>query len=225
MSSSHSHPLLETFKSTHPNSKPSYGVWLTLPGTFNARTIAQASHDLGWILIDCEHGLVPLVPGAAETIAAIKGTRTITNPSSNGSPDSRVSAPSTIVRIPATGASDSTSWQIKYALDAGADGVLVPMVSTAAKAREVVQEAKFPPQGRRGFGSPFTHTLWGLSTPDYLASANHSSLVIVQIETKEAVDNVEEIANVEGIDALFIGPYDLSISLGYPPPSPVSARY
>ncbi|TFK23494.1 Phosphoenolpyruvate/pyruvate domain-containing protein [Coprinopsis marcescibilis] len=199
-----SHPLLRALQS---NQGPSYGIWLTLPGVFHARTLAQASSDVGWIVIDCEHGVVPLVPGAAESVAAIKGSR----------PDG---GPSTIVRIPATGASDSTSWQIKYALDAGADGVLIPMVSTAEKAAEVVKDAKFPPKGRRGFGSPFTHGVWGVTPSEYLATANDSTLVIVQIETKEAVNNLESIVQVDGIDALFIGPYDLSISLGFPPPSP-----
>lgn len=105
------HSLLSTFKA----SKPAFGAWLTTPGIFHARTVAQASPHLTWVVVDCEHGLVPLVPGAAESIIAIHGAV----PSG---------APSAIVRIPATGVSQSTSWQIKYALDAGARGVLVPMV-------------------------------------------------------------------------------------------------
>ncbi|KAH6908829.1 Pyruvate/Phosphoenolpyruvate kinase-like domain-containing protein [Coprinopsis sp. MPI-PUGE-AT-0042] len=200
-----SHALLRAFQSGR---KASYGIWLTLPGLFHARTIAQAHPDLGWILIDCEHGLIPLVPGAAESVAGIKGAARVDG------------GPSTIVRIPATGLSDSTSWQIKYALDAGAHGILVPMVSSKEKAQELVRDCKFPPQGRRGFGSPFTHGLWGVTVGEYLSTANQSTLVIAQIETKEGVENVEAIAEVDGLDALFIGPYDLSISLNYPPPSP-----
>ena len=72
-------------------------------------------------------------------------------------------------------------------------------VSTAEKAAEVVRDAKFPPKGRRGFGSPFTHGVWGVTTSEYLATANDETLVIVQIETKEAVDNLESIAQVDGI--------------------------
>jgi len=94
------------------------------------------------------------------------------------------------------------------------------MVSSAEKASEVVSDSKFPPMGRRGFGSPFTHATWNVTVSEYLETANNNILVMVQIETKEAVDKVHEIASVEGIDVLFIGPYDLSISLGYPPPSP-----
>lgn len=105
------HSLLGMLKAN----KPAFGAWLTTPGIFHARTVAQASNHLTWVVVDCEHGLVPLVPGAAESIIAIQGAV----PSG---------APSAIVRIPATGVSQSTSWQIKYALDAGARGVLVPMV-------------------------------------------------------------------------------------------------
>lgn len=106
-----SHPLLHAFQ----NNTPAFGAWLYLPGSVVARTVAQASPNLSWVMLDCEHGLTPLQPGAAECIQAIQGIG--------------AHAPSAIVRIPATGASDSTSWQIKYALDAGARGVLVPMVS------------------------------------------------------------------------------------------------
>lgn len=101
------HALLQAFKAN----KPAFGAWLTLPGLFHARSLAKSSPYLSWIVVDCEHGLVPLVPGAAESIAAIEGV-----------------GPSSIVRIPATGVTGSTSWQIKNALDAGARGVLVPMV-------------------------------------------------------------------------------------------------
>ena len=97
--------------------KPAFGAWLTLPDSFVARTVAQASPHLSWMVIDCEHGLIPLVPGAAEAVTAIQGAVP------NG-------GPTPIVRIPATGISASSSWQIKHALDGGARGVLVPLVRT-----------------------------------------------------------------------------------------------
>ncbi|KXN86819.1 2-keto-3-deoxy-L-rhamnonate aldolase [Leucoagaricus sp. SymC.cos] len=193
------HALLQALRSN----KPAFGAWLTVPGLFHARALAKSSPHLSWIAVDCEHGLVPLVPGAAESVSAIESAGV-----------------SSIVRIPATGVTGSTSWQIKNALDAGARGVIVPMVSSAEKAREVVADSKFPPVGRRGFGSPFTHGTWGLTMSEYLGAANDNVLVMVQIETKEAVEKVQEITQVDGIDVLFIGPYDLSISLGYPPPLP-----
>ncbi|OBZ77908.1 2-keto-3-deoxy-L-rhamnonate aldolase [Grifola frondosa] len=199
-----SHPLLKAFRA----SKPAFGAWITLPGTFNARTAALASPHLSWLVIDCEHGMTSLQPGAAESIQAIAGL---------GS-----DAPSTIVRIPATGAcaDGSAGWQVKYVLDAGARGVLVPMVSTRAQATAVVAAARFPPAGIRGFGSPFTQTAWGISTAEYLTAANDGILVLVQIETRDGVQNLDQILEVEGLDGVFIGPYDLSLSLGYPAPSP-----
>ncbi|EPQ54888.1 Phosphoenolpyruvate/pyruvate domain-containing protein [Gloeophyllum trabeum ATCC 11539] len=199
------HKLLTALKS----STPALGAWLTLPGAIYARTVAQASPHLSWLVIDCEHGLISLNPGAAETISAIEGSGP--NP------------PSSIIRIPATGISGADTglgWQIKYALDAGARGIMVPMVGSAARAKEIVAEARFPPVGRRGFGSPYTHGIWNLSAGDYLGSANNSVQVWCQIESQEGMQNLEEIAAVDGIDALFIGPYDLSISHGLPPPSP-----
>ena len=109
----HAHPLLHAFRA----SKPAFGIWLTLPGALNARASASASPHLSWVVVDCEHGMTALHPGAGESVNAIAGL----------GPD----APSTIVRIPATGAcaDGSASWQIKYVLDQGARGVLVPMVS------------------------------------------------------------------------------------------------
>jgi len=199
-----------TFLRALESKTPAFGAWVTLPGTFHARSVALASPHLSWITIDCEHGLIPLVPDVAEIVLAIESARKKPG-------DIPIS---TLVRIPATGVSNSSSWQIKHALDAGARGVLVPLVSTAAKAREVAADARFPPAGRRGFGSPFTHATWDITVKEYLDSANDNVLVIVQIENQEAVQNIDEIAAVDGIDILFIGPYDLSISLGLPTPNP-----
>ncbi|KAH7871290.1 Pyruvate/Phosphoenolpyruvate kinase-like domain-containing protein [Lentinula edodes] len=206
------HALLNTFRAN----KPAFGTWLTTGGFVHARSLARAligtPQQQSWIMLDCEHGLLPLNPaGATEVIAAIHGVR---------------DGPSALVRIPATGhgvgnGSEGVNWQIKYALDAGARGVLVPMVSTPAQAHEVVLSSRFPPVGRRGFGSPYTQENWDIQTAgEYLNEANESVVVLVQIETREGVQNVQAIAEVDGIDGLFIGPYDLSISLGYPPPSP-----
>lgn len=110
------HPLLRAFRSH----TPAFGAWLLLPSPSSARTVALASRHLSWVLIDCEHGLTSLQPGASEVVQAIHGIGE--------------GAPSALIRVPATGASDSTSWQIKYALDAGARGVLVPMVSPFSRA-------------------------------------------------------------------------------------------
>ena len=89
---------------------------------------------------------------------------------------------------------------------------------TAEDARKVVSSAKFPPQGVRGFGSPFPMGNFHppLKSEEYLQQANDAILTMVQIETKEAVGNVEEIAAVEGVDVLFVGPFDLGNNIGHP---------
>lgn len=197
-----SHPLYRAFKAP----KAAFGAWITLPGIHSARIVAQSSPHLSWVMIDCEHGLTPLNADSAETIQAIAGI------------GSNYVSP--LVRIPATGTCSSTSWLIKYALDAGARGVLVPMVSDPEKAKEIVSDCRFPPAGRRGFGNPLTHLTWNIGTEEYLNSANDFITIMVQIENKEGVENVEQIAAVDGLDVLFIGPYDLSLNLGYPPPFP-----
>ena len=91
-----------------------FGAWITLPGVYNARMVAQLSQHLSWVMINCEHRLTSLRPGVAESIQAITGI---------GS-----SAPSMLICIPATGISTSTGWEIKYALDAGTTVILVSMV-------------------------------------------------------------------------------------------------
>lgn len=89
--------------------------------------------------------------------------------------------------------------------------ILVPLLRSAEQARELVQMAKFPPRGKRGFGSPIAPQCFSPmpSLRDYLQEANDALLTMVQIETQEALDKVEDIATVEGIDVLFIGPFDL----------------
>ncbi|KAH8929959.1 Phosphoenolpyruvate/pyruvate domain-containing protein [Atractiella rhizophila] len=185
--------------------KAAFGIWLTMPGTGHARNVALASPDISWILVDCEHGHIS-IQNAFESIAAIQTSST--------------QPPAALVRIPATGASDSIGWQIKLALDGGAAGIMVPMVETVEQAKEVVSWCRFPPQGKRGHGSPFVAGTWGTTVGEYLAGVNERIVVLCQIETPLGYKNVEEIAKVEGLDGLFIGPYDLSISHGIPIPNP-----
>ncbi len=100
---------------------------------------------------------------------------------------------------------------IKRILDIGAHGVLVPWVNTKEEAEYAVRACKYPPEGLRGC-SPRRA---GLSDPDYLKTANDQILVIVQIETRKAVSNIDDILSVKGIDACYIGPLDLSLSFGF----------
>jgi 4-hydroxy-2-oxoheptanedioate aldolase len=101
---------------------------------------------------------------------------------------------------------------IAAALDAGAAGVLVPRVSTAAQAAAAVQATRYPPVGARGVG-PGRAAAYGYRIPDYLSKANESLLLAIQVETAEGLANIAEIASVEGVDLIFIGPGDLSVSI------------
>lgn len=101
---------------------------------------------------------------------------------------------------------------IAAALDAGAGGVLIPRVSTADQARAAVQATRYPPIGTRGVG-PGRAAGYGYRIPDYLASANENLLLAIQVETAEGLANIGAIVAVEGVDVIFIGPGDLSVSI------------
>lgn len=104
---------------------------------------------------------------------------------------------------------------IRRLLDCGAEGIIVPLIETAEQAKAAVASAKYPPQGVRGFAFVRANQ-WGKDFDRYAASANEKISVIVMIESKLAVENIEEILNVDGVDGIFIGPYDLSGSYGVP---------
>ncbi|KAK1225983.1 hypothetical protein PQX77_000684 [Marasmius sp. AFHP31] len=164
------------------------GGWLTLPSTAIARTIASTL-NISWVLIDGEHGLIndSHFYDLANTVA-----------SAGASP---------IIRVPA-----EEIWLIKRALDAGAHGLMVPMANNVEIVRKVVQATKYPPAGIRGFGPMFTHATGALGAK-YKETADADLVIAVQIEHPQAVEEIDQICQ-EGIDVAFIGPYDLSISMG-----------
>ena len=105
---------------------------------------------------------------------------------------------------------------IKQVLDIGARTLLIPMVDTAEQAREIVLATRYPPLGTRGVGAGVARAArWG-RVENYMAQANDELCLLIQMESKTALDNLDEILEVEGIDGIFIGPADLSASLGYP---------
>lgn len=173
---------------------PSIGQWLEFPGYTLARTIAPLGED--WVLIDCEHGNID-DDAMYLQVGAIS--------SSGVSP---------IVRVPAT-----EPWMMKRVLDAGAHAVMVPMCETKEQAEAIVRACKYPSktwtQGVRGAGAMFAQAAFNQTGREYLMSANDNVMICVQIESRKAVENVEEIARVEGIEMLFIGPNDLASSMGY----------
>ena len=127
---------------------------------------------------------------------------------------SELSGMGTLVRV-----SDNQATPIRKALEIGADGVIVPHVNTREDAENAVQAARFPPSGKRGFGALVRASRYNLpSKPmeDYARLSNEGVIVIAQIEEREALENIDEITETEGIDALLLGPSDLSLSLGVP---------
>jgi 2-dehydro-3-deoxyglucarate aldolase len=104
---------------------------------------------------------------------------------------------------------------VKRALDIGAAGIIAPQIDSAAQARRIVRAAKYAPAGERGLGVARAQR-YGLKLRECLQDANESTAVVIQAERREAVDEIREIVRIEGVDAILIGPYDLSASLGYP---------
>ncbi|ETS76804.1 hypothetical protein PFICI_12191 [Pestalotiopsis fici W106-1] len=177
-------------------SNAAYGFWLTLPSAAVAKTILRScSTDpeagFSWVLIDAEHGLI-----------SDKDYYELTNAiASEGA--------SPLIRVPW-----SEEWLIKRALDAGAHGIVTPMCHSAEDAARIVRYSKYPPLGTRGYGPMFaTHAIPGVGTA-YDAGAATGLLVVVQIESKSGVENIEEITRVEGVDVVFIGPFDLAKQMG-----------
>ena len=119
---------------------------------------------------------------------------------------------SPIVRITA-----NEAWMVKRALDAGAHGLIVPLIYTVDDAKRLVASAKFPPEGHRGFGSPLPVQCFNDEVLTYyLQNANSTIITIVQIETASALEHVREIAAIPGVDCLLIGPFDLGNNIGRP---------
>jgi len=173
---------------------PGVGLWLSNPCAYTTRQAARLLYD--WMLVDTEHSPIDL-----KTMSDMVATIIDAN------------GPAPLVRV---------SWNsienIKRALDCGAWGVMVPMVNTRAEAEAVVRACKYPPAGERSFGGPAAHLSFGYrNLLEYQAAANEQTMVIVQLETVEAVKNANEILSVPGIDLCFVGPADLHISMGLPP--------
>ncbi len=169
--------------------EPAFGVSVTFPAPELVEMIADAGFD--WILIDCEHGSHDLDSVLAMTMACeVSGVTPIVRPP--------VNQPEVILRF----------------LDRGALGVQVPHVNTKEEAIAAVRAVKFHPEGERGLGGG--RKALGMSVAEFVEASNRETLVCIQIEHREAVDNLDEILTVDGVDVFFIGPSDLSQSMGYP---------
>ncbi len=181
--------MLTDFKERLARGDAFIGAFVCLPCPESAELLAEIGYD--WLVLDTEHGPYGVLE-AQRAVQAVGGRCPC------------------VVRVPA----NDDVW-IKKALDIGAAGVLVPLVNTAAVAVQVVRACKYAPAGTRGMGLARAHR-YGAGFEDYVARANDNLAVIVQAEHIEAVENIEAIVRVPGIDAIFVGPYDLSASMGKP---------
>jgi len=166
------------------------GSWITIGHTAVAEIMARAGYD--WLTIDMEHSAITL-DIAQELIRVIE-----------------LCGVAPLVRV---GTNDANL--IKRVMDSGAYGVIVPMVNSEEDARHAVSAVKYPPFGIRGVGLARAQK-YGLDFEGYKAWNEESSVVIVQVEHIRAVENLEAILSVDGVDGFIVGPYDLSGSLGYP---------
>lgn len=172
--------------------QPCRGLWLCVPSVAVVRLLTRMEFD--WFLVDVEHG-----PIGVETM-----THMVTTIADAG-------------RAPIVRLAQGNVENIKRALDAGAWGIIAPMVNTKEEAEAIVAAAKFPPMGQRSFGSAWAGLAFGLSMLEYQREANSQTIVFAQIESAAALGQLHEILSVRGLDGVFVGPVDLAISLGLEP--------
>jgi 4-hydroxy-2-oxoheptanedioate aldolase len=177
------------FKHALKDGKAQIGLWSSLSSNYSVEVIAGAAFD--WILLDMEHS-----PNDLESLLA----------------QLQAAAPypaHPVVRVP---------WNdmvaMKRILDVGAQSLLVPYVSTAEEARAAVAHTRYPPKGVRGVAGTTRATRFG-RIKDYARRAHEEICVLVQVETQAALDNIESICAVDGVDGVFVGPADLHASMGY----------
>ncbi|RKD97978.1 HpcH/HpaI aldolase family protein [Halopiger aswanensis] len=182
-----------TFVSRLRNRESLVGTWVALSDPAIAEISAQLAFDA--VMIDAEHST-----NSIETVTAM--ARAVDAAAVEAETD-----PGTIVRL-----SENDPTEIKRTLDAGVDGVMAPMIDSAEDARNLVAATRYPPEGVRGVGYG-RGTEYGEAFPEHLERANAETLALAQIETESGFENVEEIAAVDGLDGLFVGPADLSAAL------------
>jgi 4-hydroxy-2-oxoheptanedioate aldolase len=167
---------------------PTFGTWLSLGNLLAARVLARSGFD--WLTIDLEHQPIDW-EDAATLLGAIADAGCVP-----------------LARVP-SGSHET----IKRTLDAGAWGIVVPMVNTVEQARAAVAAAKYPPEGNRSLGGSFNAINFQATADDYFRRANQELLVVLQTESPEGVANAEAIYSLPGVDAIFVGPVDLRANM------------
>lgn len=178
-----------SFKRALSGSRAQVGIWSMLSTAPTVELLGHAGFD--WMLLDMEHGPTDISTLRHELMAL------------NGSPT-----------VPIVRAKWNDMVEIKRILDLGAQTIMVPQVQDAAEANRAVAYTRYPPDGLRGVAGGTRATRYG-RIPDYYRQAGDEICVIVQVESRTALDNLGEIAKVPGVDAVFIGPSDLAASLGH----------
>ena len=179
-----------TFKAALREGRRQIGIWHSLCDPTVAELLAGCGYD--WVMLDTEHSPV----GPAEAISFLRAV-----------------APYPTSPVVRPGWNDPV--EIKKLLDAGAQTLLIPYVQNADEARAAVAAVTYPPKGIRGVSGITRATRYG-AVSGYAQRANEEICLLLQVETREALDRIEEIAAVEGVDGVFIGPADLAASFGYP---------
>ncbi len=177
------------FKAALRAGKPQIGLWVALANPLSAELVAGAGFD--FLVIDGEHAPndIPLIMAQLQAVSA--------------------STAHPVVRPPI-----GETHLIKQVLDIGTQTVLVPIVETVAQTQQLVQAMRYPPQGVRGVATLTRAAQFGRAT-DYLKTANEEVCLLVQVETRLGLENLDAIAAVEGVDGVFIGPSDLAAALGH----------
>jgi 4-hydroxy-2-oxoheptanedioate aldolase len=177
------------FKAALRDGRFQLGLWAALGSAYAAEILAGSGYD--WLLIDGEHGPndMPLI---SAQIGALSNSPT-----------------HAMVRPPM-----GEAWLLKQLLDQGAQTFLIPMVESAAEAEALVRAVRYPPHGIRGVGAGLGRASDFNRTPDYLTTANDEICLIVQVESRAGLAAIDEIAAVDGVDGIFIGPSDLAADMG-----------
>jgi 4-hydroxy-2-oxoheptanedioate aldolase len=169
--------------------EPVFGLWAGIPTSVTAELAARAGYD--YVCVDLQHGMATEATLVSMFEAAEAGGA-----------------------VPLARLAWNEPWLIMRALDLGAAGVILPLIDNAAEAARAVSACRYPPHGKRSYGPVRAELVVGSASPDELGT---DALCIAMIETREGLENLDEIAATPGLDGLYIGPSDLSLALGLPP--------
>lgn len=180
---------MKTIKEKLRSGEAVHGCWLNSGASLDAEIIGKAGFD--WITIDLEHG-VGTEYNLLHQLQALNGSTAFP-----------------IVRVESL-----IQPRVSRVLDLGAQGILFPMIKNPQQAREAVSYLRYPPEGLRGMATMTRATEFGRNLDSYYQEHKQQIMGIIQIETRESLDHLEEIASIEGVDVLFVGPADLTLSMG-----------